>query len=52
MFDNLASALPNIRAGRVRALAVTTAGRSGFVPELPTLAAKTPTRWWSALPRK
>ena len=37
MFDNLASALPNIRAGKVRALAVTTARRSASIPELPTL---------------
>ncbi|MBC7780605.1 MAG: tripartite tricarboxylate transporter substrate binding protein [Proteobacteria bacterium] len=37
MFDNLASALPQIKAGRVRALAVTTVRRSGFVPELPTM---------------
>jgi tripartite-type tricarboxylate transporter receptor subunit TctC len=37
MFDNLASALPNIRAGKVRALAVTTLRRSGFLPATPTL---------------
>ena len=37
MFDNLASALPNIKAGKVRALAVTTLRRSAFLPELPTL---------------
>jgi tripartite-type tricarboxylate transporter receptor subunit TctC len=37
MFDNLASALPQIKAGKVRALAVTTARRSGFVPDLPTM---------------
>jgi tripartite-type tricarboxylate transporter receptor subunit TctC len=37
MFDNLASALPNIRSGKVRALAVTTSKRSSSVPELPTL---------------
>ena len=37
MFDNLASALPNIQSGKVRALAVTTISRSAFVPELPTL---------------
>src|SRR5205823_5199797 len=36
MFDNLASALPNIQAGKVRALAVTTARRSAFLPDLPT----------------
>jgi tripartite-type tricarboxylate transporter receptor subunit TctC len=37
MFDNLASALPNVQAGRVRALAVTTKARSGFLPDTPTL---------------
>ena len=37
MFDNLASALPSIRSEKVRALAVTTLKRSGFLPELPTL---------------
>ena len=37
MFDNLASAAPNIQAGKVRALAVTTTKRSAFVPDLPTL---------------
>jgi tripartite-type tricarboxylate transporter receptor subunit TctC len=38
MFDNLASALPNIQAGRVRALAVTTLLRSPLLPALPTLS--------------
>lgn len=38
MFDNLPSALPHIRAGRLRALAVTTAQRSAAAPEVPTLA--------------
>jgi tripartite-type tricarboxylate transporter receptor subunit TctC len=38
MFDNLASALPNIKAGRVRAIAVTTLKRSPFLPELPTIS--------------
>jgi tripartite-type tricarboxylate transporter receptor subunit TctC len=37
IFDNMASALPNIKAGRVRALAVTTARRSPFVPDIPTI---------------
>jgi tripartite-type tricarboxylate transporter receptor subunit TctC len=37
MFDNLAG-LPNIKAGRVRALAVTTLKRSPFLPELPTIS--------------
>jgi len=38
MFDNLASSLAQMRAGRVRALAVTTAKRSALAPELPTIA--------------
>jgi tripartite-type tricarboxylate transporter receptor subunit TctC len=37
-FDNLASASANIRAGKLRALAVTTARRAVAVPELPTIA--------------
>jgi tripartite-type tricarboxylate transporter receptor subunit TctC len=37
MFDNLASALPNIQAGKVRALAVTTLRRSSFLEQVPTL---------------
>ena len=38
MFDNLASAAPQIRAGKLKAFAVTTSQRSGFFPELPTVA--------------
>jgi tripartite-type tricarboxylate transporter receptor subunit TctC len=38
MFDNLASSLAQVRAGKVRALAVTTAKRSALAPELPTIA--------------
>ena len=41
-FPNLASALPNIRAGRLRALAVTGAQRSRAAPEIPTLAETLP----------
>ncbi len=37
-FDNLASASANIKAGKLRAIAVTTAKRSAAVPELPTIA--------------
>ncbi|BDI03283.1 Bug family tripartite tricarboxylate transporter substrate binding protein [Sphaerotilus microaerophilus] len=37
-FDNLAAAAANIRAGKLKALAVTTAQRSAAMPELPTLA--------------
>ena len=39
MFDNLPSALPHIRAGKLKAIAVTTAERSKFLPDVPTLAA-------------
>lgn len=37
MFDNLPAALPHIRSGKVRALAVTTLKRTASAPELPTL---------------
>lgn len=54
MFDNLASALPNIRAGKVRALAVTTTRRTDFLPELPTLDESglkgfNLTTWWGVM---
>ena len=38
MFDNLPSAMPQIRAGKLKALAVTSGERSAAVPELPTIA--------------
>ena len=38
MFDNLASAMAQIKAGKVRALAVTTAQRTPLAPDLPTMA--------------
>jgi tripartite-type tricarboxylate transporter receptor subunit TctC len=37
-FDNLAAASGNIKAGKLKALAVTTARRSPLVPDLPTIA--------------
>jgi tripartite-type tricarboxylate transporter receptor subunit TctC len=37
-FDNLASASANIRSGKLRAIAVTTATRSSAMPEVPTIA--------------
>lgn len=37
MFNNMLSALPNIRDGRLRALALTTAKRSPALPEVPTM---------------
>ncbi|MFO1323129.1 MAG: tripartite tricarboxylate transporter substrate binding protein [Burkholderiales bacterium] len=38
MFDNLPSALPQIKAGKLRALAVTSAQRSSALPDVPTVA--------------
>jgi len=37
-FDNLAAASANVKAGKLKALAVTTAARSGAMPEVPTIA--------------
>jgi tripartite-type tricarboxylate transporter receptor subunit TctC len=54
MFDNLASALPSIQAGKLRALAVTTVRRSSFLPQLPTLDESglrgfDMTTWWGLM---
>ncbi|MCY7317753.1 MAG: tripartite tricarboxylate transporter substrate binding protein [Ramlibacter sp.] len=38
MFDNMPSALPLVKAGEIRALAVTSATRSPAAPNVPTLA--------------
>lgn len=37
MFDNLPSALPQIKAGKLKALAVTSSKRSSAMPDLPTV---------------
>ncbi len=37
MFDNLPASLPNIKSGRVKALAVTTKKRSAAAPDIPTM---------------
>ncbi len=37
MFDNLPSAMPLIKAGKLKALAVTSATRSGALPDVPTI---------------
>ena len=38
MFDNFPTSLPHVRAGKLRALAVTSAVRSGAAPDVPTVA--------------
>jgi tripartite-type tricarboxylate transporter receptor subunit TctC len=38
MFDILVTALPQVHSGRVRGLAVTSATRSPFAPDIPTMA--------------
>ena len=42
MFDSIASALPHIRAGKLRAIAVAAATRSPLLPDLPTVAESLP----------
>lgn len=42
MCDNISTSLEHIRAGQLRALAVTTATRSELLPELPTVADSLP----------
>ena len=37
MFDNLPSSMPQIKAGKLKALAVTSAKRSGALPDVPTI---------------
>jgi tripartite-type tricarboxylate transporter receptor subunit TctC len=38
MFNNVITAVPHVKSGRLRALAVTTANRSPALPETPTVA--------------
>ena len=38
MFDNLPTAMPHVKSGKVRAIAVSTAKRSALAPDLPTMA--------------
>jgi len=51
MFDNMPSALPMAREGKIRAIAVTTAKRSSAAPEIPTIAESIPgfeaTTWFA-----
>jgi tripartite-type tricarboxylate transporter receptor subunit TctC len=48
MFDNLPSALPQIKAGKLKALAVTSEQRSAAVPDLPTVAEAGPVKGFEA----
>jgi tripartite-type tricarboxylate transporter receptor subunit TctC len=38
MFNNVISAMPHVRTGKLRALAVTSSGRSHAAPQVPTIA--------------
>jgi tripartite-type tricarboxylate transporter receptor subunit TctC len=52
MFNGVSAALPHVKAGRLRALAVSTAKRSPLLPDLPTVAEsglKYDTSGWYAL---
>jgi tripartite-type tricarboxylate transporter receptor subunit TctC len=48
MFDNLPSAMPHIKSGKLKALAVTSAERSAALPELPTVAEAGPLKGYEA----
>ena len=52
MFANISSMLPQVRGGKVKGLAVTSAERSKVAPELPTIAETLPgyvaTSWYGA----
>jgi tripartite-type tricarboxylate transporter receptor subunit TctC len=42
MFDSIASALPHVRAGKLRAIAVASNTRSSLLPNVPTVAESLP----------
>ena len=48
MFDNLPSALPHIKAGKLTALAVTSGERSAALPDVPTIAEAGPVKGFEA----
>jgi tripartite-type tricarboxylate transporter receptor subunit TctC len=48
MFDNLPSAMPQIKAGKLKALAVTTSQRSAALPDVPTIAEAGPVKGFDA----
>ena len=53
MFNNMLSAMPQVKNGRLRAIAVTSSKRSPAAPELPTIAETVPgyeaSGWYGAL---
>ncbi len=54
MFGNMPVSLPHVKSGKLRALAVTSAGRSPAAPDLPTVAESglpgyETGEWWGAL---
>ena len=48
MFDNLPSALPHVKSGRLIALAVTSSARSAALPDVPTVAEAGPVKGYEA----
>jgi len=48
MYDNLPSALPQVKAGKLVALAVTSSERSAALPEVPTVAEAGPVKGFEA----
>ena len=48
MFDNLPSAMAQIKAGKLKALAVTSASRSPALPDVPTIAEAGPVKGYEA----
>ncbi len=52
MFNNMLSAMPQVKSGRLRAIAVTSIKRSAAAPELPTIAETVPgyeaSGWYAA----
>jgi len=48
MFDNLPSSMPHIKAGKLKALAVTSGVRSQALPDVPTIAEAGPVKGYEA----
>ncbi len=53
MFNNMLSAMPHVKSGRLRAIAVTSLKRSSALPDMPTIAETIPgyeaSGWYAAL---